>query len=85
MTGKATKLPGLVQPKITKLTKEQYRKFHSVRKLSTEVMGEYELLCNDHKKYIAKELPIPITFLTSRPKNQLIYHCYIQKQNMYIF
>jgi hypothetical protein len=54
MTNKPSKTPGFIQPKITKLTKDQYHKFRSVRKLSNEIMGEYELMYYDDKKYISK-------------------------------
>ena len=48
------KYKGLADPKITSLTREQYKKFHFVRKLTSPVNGSHHLLSYNQKKYIGK-------------------------------
>jgi hypothetical protein len=76
---------GLHQPTIMSLTKEEYSMFRWIRNLSTLGMGSHLLLCRRHKKYISKELPPSLKFLTSRPKHQMIYTHNFQGKSEYIF
>ena len=45
---------GLQEPKIVKISKEEYRKFHLVRKLTSPALGIHSLLSFNQKKYLAK-------------------------------
>lgn len=81
----APKFRGLNEPKITPMTKEQYRKFHLVRNLNSPSLGDHQLLSFNQKKYIGKELPAALQFRTSRPSNSQIFHYAENATNFYIF
>ena len=65
---------GLNELKITPINKEQYRKFHLVRKLTSPALGSHQLLSWNQKKYIGKELPVGFSFRSCRPVNSQIFH-----------
>ena len=50
----SNKKKGLYEPKIVKISQEEYRKFHLVRKLTSPALGSHSLLSFNHKKYISK-------------------------------